>query len=108
MLSAYEDPSIVRRNIMIQFPQYNVEDKTLTGTTNVMTSWGVIYAVVHMVIKCGRNQLMTNLQTFLIFPIYTAILILRYKILRELEKVAAKMSFSTRKMHHQLLKVDTM
>ncbi|PAV59936.1 hypothetical protein WR25_17393 [Diploscapter pachys] len=91
-LMAKGDQTKVEARLRNRFPDYDFNNKTITGTLNILESWQEMFTILHM--------------TLPVTPVYCAILILRKKIIRELASVAgtAKMSRATKTMHQQLLR----
>ena len=90
---ANDDQAKVEVYLRNRFPNYDFDNKTITGTLNILESWQEMFTILHM--------------TLPVTPVYCGILILRKKIIRELASVAgtAKMSHATKNMHKQLLRV---
>ncbi|PAV66843.1 hypothetical protein WR25_00352 [Diploscapter pachys] len=92
-LMANDDQAKVEVYLRNRFPNYDFDNKTITGTLNILESWQAMFTILPM--------------TLPVTPAYCAILILRKKIIRELASVAgtmAKMSHATKTMHQQLLR----
>ncbi|PAV72358.1 hypothetical protein WR25_17018 [Diploscapter pachys] len=91
-LTSNDDQAKIEARLRNRFPNYDFDNKTITGTLNILESWQAMVTILHM--------------TLPVTPAYCAILILRKKIIRELASVAgtAKMSHATQTMHQQLLR----
>ena len=92
---ANDDQAKVEVYLRNRFPNYDFDNKTITGTLNILESWQAMFTILHM--------------TLPVTPVYCTILILRKKIVKELASVAgtmAKMSHATKNMHKQLLRVS--
>ncbi|PAV91473.1 hypothetical protein WR25_18144 [Diploscapter pachys] len=85
----YDDPEHIEHIVHEMFPHYYLENKTITGISNIFENIPALYTIAW--------------QTMPVSPIYICILILRVKILKQLQKVADKMSSATQDMHRSLL-----
>lgn len=76
--------AIIKQN----FPNYDVEGKTISGTVNIL-HWNALFTILHMTVP--------------VTPVYLIIIFVRRAINQTLEE--HNMSDSTKAMHNQLLKV---
>ena len=94
-LMANDDQAKVEAYLRNRFPDYAFDNKTITGTLNILESWQAMFTILHM--------------TLPVTPVYCSILVLRKKIIKKLTSVAgtmANMSDATKSMHQQLLRVS--
>ncbi|CAO4379914.1 unnamed protein product [Caenorhabditis nigoni] len=87
------NPNTILNMLKEKFPDYQLNISTITGITHVLSP-AAIFAILNL--------------TLPVFPIYTAILILRKKILKKLEKNAEHLRSETKSIHKQLLKALTL
>ncbi|CAI5451472.1 unnamed protein product [Caenorhabditis angaria] len=91
-LWADDDPNELLAILMKKFPDYHLENETVSGTINII-NFPALYTIIHMAVPIG--------------PVYVCIGILRKKIINKLMKNSGDMSAKTRELHSQLLRALT-
>ncbi|CAI5450050.1 unnamed protein product [Caenorhabditis angaria] len=91
-LWAQDDPAIIEQILRVKFPDYDLDNKTITGTIDTFC-FSAMFTILHMVLP--------------VTPVYIAILILRKKIINTLTCQGNAMAKETKAMHTQLLRALT-
>ncbi|KAF1751177.1 hypothetical protein GCK72_017731 [Caenorhabditis remanei] len=87
------DPQTILNMLKVKFPDYELDITTITGITDVLSP-AATFSILNI--------------TLPVFPIYTAILIFRRKILKKLGTNTEHLRTETRNIHKQLLKALTL
>uniref|UniRef100_A0A1I7U996 G_PROTEIN_RECEP_F1_2 domain-containing protein n=1 Tax=Caenorhabditis tropicalis TaxID=1561998 RepID=A0A1I7U996_9PELO len=87
------DPNTIMNMLKIKFPNYDLDITTITGITDALSPVA-IFSILNLTIP--------------VFPIYSAILIFRRKILKKLGENTEHLRSETKLIHKQLLKALTL